>query len=460
MFCFLSTLYPLYILCLLFDLFVYKLYNFSMIVSPRVKGFICLTAHPVGAYKNVADQIEYVEKNLIGGQSVINQNDGKLEKNLSSKNLDSNLGDIKSSSDFSFGKFKSVLVIGGTTGYGLASAICASCSGAKVLVVGHSKQAANGRTASVGLYNTSALISIAKDKGKWVKMVSCDAFSDKAKDMVCEIVSEEMPPIDLVIYSIAAPKRKDPDTGHVYNSVLKPIDEAFESKNLNVDTGVISTIKIEPATDDEIEDTISVMGGEDWELWLHALYSERLLKKGVTTLSFGYIGPVLTHAIYRDGTIGEAKDDLKDVSVQLESLFEDVDLKSYISIQKALVTQASSAIPVVPLYLSLLYDIMKAKGTHEDCIMQITRLFQMLNSDIKTDDMGNIHLDDLEMDEEVQAEVARRFELVTTENLNEISDFKGYKAEFLKLFGFGRDDVDYGVDVDIMADEYNIVFGK
>ncbi|MCL1945468.1 MAG: trans-2-enoyl-CoA reductase family protein [Firmicutes bacterium] len=409
-----------------------------MIIKPRVKGFICLTAHPDGASRNVDEQIRYIKDNLPKGHA-----------------------------------YKSVLILGGTTGYGLASAIAASFGGdcsigqythnniccTKVLVVGYFQQANSGKTASVGMYNVANLIEQADKHGKWVKSISCDAFSDRAKELVAQVVSNEMDKLDLIIYSLAAPKRTNPISGTVHKSVLKPIGQVYTSKNLNTDTGEVGMVTLQPATEQECEDTVSVMGGEDWKMWIDYLSSRDLISTSATNIAYSYIGPKLTHPIYKDGTIGKAKLNLKYTADQLNKDYEHIGLKSFVSIQKALVTQASSAIPVVPLYISILYDIMKKLNTHEHCIEQITRLFKLLNDGVVVDCDGYIRLDDWEMSPQVQQEISRRWEIVNTDNLKDLADLNGYKADFLKLFGFGYDDIDYDRDVDEIASEKNIIFG-
>ncbi|MDR3021682.1 MAG: trans-2-enoyl-CoA reductase family protein [Clostridiales bacterium] len=396
-----------------------------MIIKQRVKGFVCLTAHPIGCKQNVREQIGFVETNF-----------------TKSSNLP-----------------KNVLVIGGTTGYGLASALTASfgCD-ANVLCVGYEKQADNGRTATAGFYNSSAFLEYASLQGKYAKCVFGDAFSDKCKSMVADIVSTEMGKIDLLIYSLASPKRLHPKTGVLYQSVLKPYGKEFVSKNLVMETGVINQVTLQPATLQEKENTIAVMGGEDWRLWIEFLSQKNLLSANAKTIAYSYIGPKFTHAIYKDGTIGAAKQHLKDTADSLNVDFGSSGLRAYVSIQKALVTQASSAIPVVPLYISILYDIMKKSNTHEHCIEQIVRLFKKLTTKIELDKEGYIRLDDWEMDKVVQDEVARRWNIVDTDNVNALADIEGYKSDFLKLFGFGHGSIDYEKDIEEKANEKNVVF--
>jgi enoyl-[acyl-carrier protein] reductase/trans-2-enoyl-CoA reductase (NAD+) len=395
-----------------------------MIIAPRIKGFVCTTAHPYGAAHNIQQQVNYVRDKL----PVV-------------------------------ATYKSVLILGGTTGYGLSSAIVASFGcGAKVLNVGYANQARSGRTANVGLYNTAAWIQQATSQGLWAKAVMCDAFTNQAKRVVGDIVANEMPPLDLIIYSLAAPRRTHPTTGTLHNSVLKPIGQPYTSKNLNVDTGVVDEIVLQPASTQEIEDTIMVMGGQDWRMWCDALIDRGLVADNATTIAFSYIGPEITHAIYKDGTIGQAKIDLKKTADTLTQDYKDRGLKAYVSVNKALVTQASSAIPVVPLYISILYDIMKQLGNHEDCIMQMVRLLGQLRNGVNLDEQGYIRLDDWEMSPQVQQEVSKRWAIVDTYNLKELADFEGYKTEFVKLFGFGVDGVDYDADVDPVANDTNIIF--
>lgn len=399
-----------------------------MIIEPKAKGFICITAHPTGCAANVSRQIESVK---------------------------SKCGAFESGKDI-----KNVLVIGSTTGYGLSSAICASFGyGAKVLGIGFERNAQKGRTASAGFYNAAEYMRKADDQGLWAKTIMGDAFSNQVKEMACSIIKEQMGMLDLIIYSLAAPVRVHPDTGERFQSVLKPVGSAYASKNINLQGSTITNIEIQPATEQEINDTIAVMGGDDWSRWIDLLHRKGLISSNAMTIAYSYIGPQLTHAIYKDGTIGMAKLDLKRTADTLTAKHKnDLNLNALISVNKALVTQASSSIPVVPLYISILYDVMKKKGTHEGCIEQMTRMFERINRGVAvTDTSGYIRMDDLEMDEAVQAEVRHRWELIDDSNIKELSDIEGYKTEFLNLFGFLVDGVDYLVDVNEVASENGVI---
>ncbi len=389
-----------------------------MILKPKVRGFVCVTAHPLGCAAYVRQQVEYVK----------------------SKGL------IKNGP-------KRALVIGASTGYGLASRIAAAFgSGAATVGVFYDRPSEDGRPATPGWYNSIAFERAAKAEGLYASSINGDAFSTAVKDQAMELIRREMGPVDLVVYSLASPRRVHPVTGAVHKSVLKPIGRPYTAKTVDTDNGAVNEVTIEPATPEEIADTVAVMGGEDWELWMQALENAGLLAPGATAVSYSYIGPEVTWPIYHQGTIGMAKNDLERAARRIDAMLKARGYgRAFVSINKALVTQASSAIPVVPLYISILYMIMKARGTHEGCIEQIQRLFasQMYNgSALAFDDAGRVRLDDLEMRPDVQREVEIVWPRVTTENLSELTDIEGYRAEFLKLFGFGVDGVDYDADVD------------
>ncbi len=392
-----------------------------MIIEPRVKGFLCITAHPEGCAKNVEEQINYVKS----------------------------LGAIK-------GGCKSALIIGSSTGYGLASRVCAAfgCGASTVGVFfERAGDVARERPGSAGWYNTRAFSEKAQAEGLYVANINGDAFSDEIKQQAIEAIKKSpMGKVDLIVYSLASPRRTDPKTGQVYRSVLKTIGQERVDKSLDTDKGVVVEVKVPSANEQEIHDTIKTMGGDDWELWIKALDEAGVIADGCTSVAYSYIGPKLTYPIYRDGTIGEAKKDLEAAAERIDGALKLYRGKAFVSINKALVTQASSAIPVVPLYVSILYKVMKQKGIHEDCIMQIARLFsqQMYNGNcIDFDDAGRARIDDWELRDDVQNEVFGIWEKITTENLNELTDFAGYKAEFLKLFGFGVAGVDYTKDSQI-----------
>ncbi|HHV59357.1 MAG TPA: trans-2-enoyl-CoA reductase family protein [Clostridiaceae bacterium] len=387
-----------------------------MIIQPKFRGFICTTAHPVGCEYNVKEQIEYVK-----------------------------------SLEFSQGP-KNVLVIGASTGYGLASRITAAF-GYKAGTIGvfFEKQAsAPKKTASAGWYNSAAFEKSAHAEGLYAKSVNGDAFSNEIKNQVAELIKKDLGKVDLVIYSLAAPRRVDPVTGEVYNSVLKPIGRDYASKTVDFHTGEVTDITIERAAGEEIKNTVAVMGGDDWKLWMETLKSQNLLADNVITLAYSYVGPELTHPIYRDGTIGKAKDDLEAAAGEITGSLKEIGGKAYVSINKAVVTQASSAIPVVPLYVSILFKVMKNKGIHEGCIEQMSRLLKNLyEGNLLLDDKGRIRIDDLEMRDDVQEEVSRAWNMVNSDNIKDISDLEGYRNEFFQLFGFSINGVDYEKDIEI-----------
>lgn len=384
-----------------------------MIIAPKTRGFICTTAHPEGCAANVQSQIDYV----------------KSQPPLANPP-------------------KNVLVIGSSTGYGLASRIVpAFGGGASTIGVFFEKPGTDRKTGSAGWYNSVAFEKAAHEAGLYAKSFNGDAFSNEIKDQVIAAIKEDLGQIDCIVYSLASPRRTDPTDGETYKSVLKPIGDSYSQKNLNTDTGEVNRVTIEPAEGDDVANTVKVMGGEDWELWLAALKDAGVLADGFQTVAYSYIGPELTFPIYTNGTIGKAKEHLEESAARMNSEFGEG--TAYVSVNKALVTQASSAIPVVPLYISLLYKVMKEMGNHEGCIEQIDRLFSDHLAGEGTpalDEKGRIRIDDREMGEDVQAAVADAWEKVTTENLSELSDFSGYKSEFLRLFGFGLKDVDYEKD--------------
>ena len=386
-----------------------------MIVEPKFRGFICTTSHPVGCRENVKRQVEYVESKK-------------------------KLNDIKN-----------VLVIGAGAGYGLATTIVSGLScNANVLALSFERPSTEKRTGSAGWYNTEGVKNTFENKNlKYIKM-NGDAFSAEIKAEAMKNIKEQMGTVDLVIYSLAAPKRVMPN-GEVASSSLKPISEAFTSKTIDFHTGRIFDVTIEPATAEEVEGTIKVMGGEDWLLWMEALKEENLLSNGVKTVAYSYLGPKITAPIYKNGTIGAAKSDLDVTAPKIDAIIKEIGGKAYVSVNKALVTQASSAIPVISLYVSLLYKVMKEKNIHEGCIEQIYRLFEQLYGDkeLNFDKEGRIRLDDLEMREDVQKEILDVWPLINSENVFDITDVEGFRNDFFKLFGFGFDNVDYTADVDI-----------
>lgn len=385
-----------------------------MIVAPKIRGFICTTAHPDGCAKHVAEQIAVVK------------NRGPIENGP-----------------------KKVLVIGSSTGYGLSSRIAAAFgSGAATLGVFFEKPGETARCGTAGWYNSAAFEKEASAAGLYARSFNGDAFSDTMKAEVVAAIKADLGQVDCIVYSLASPRRNDPKTGEVYKSVLKPIGESYTNKNLNTTTGVVDEITIQPAEGDDVDQTIAVMGGEDWQMWIDALLEEDLIAPGTQTFAYSYIGPDLTWPIYKNGTIGKAKEDLERVQRVLDEKLAPLKGKAWVSVNKALVTQASSAIPVVPLYISLLYKVMKADGTHEDCIEQMDRLFRERFFDPQPDDTGRIRLDDWEMESKVQEPVIANWQKVSTENLKDLGDLQGYQSSFLRLFGFGLEGVNYDADTD------------
>jgi enoyl-[acyl-carrier protein] reductase/trans-2-enoyl-CoA reductase (NAD+) len=348
---------------------------------------------------------------------------------------------------------KKVLVIGASTGYGLASRIGAAFgSGAATVGVFYERPSDVERPATPGWYNSHAFTEAARAAGLYAGNINGDAFSNEIKARAIEMIKRDVGPVDLVVYSLASPRRTHPVTGVVHKSCLKPVGAPYTNKTVDTDTGVVSEITIEPANDTEVADTIAVMGGEDWEMWIKALDDAKLLAPGATSVAYSYIGPEVTWAVYKNGTIGLAKNDLERAARRIDALLKTNGYgRAFVSVNKALVTQASSAIPVVPLYIGVLYKIMKEKGTHEGCIEQIQRLFatQMYNGcALNFDEAGRVRVDDWEMRPEIQEEVKRIWPQVNTANLNTLTDMAGYRAEFLKLFGFGIPGIDYDAEVE------------
>ena len=389
-----------------------------MIIEPRTRGFICLTAHPSGCEQNVLSQIEYIKS--------------------------------KSGVDGA----KKVLIIGASTGFGLASRITSAYgSGASTIGVFFEKPPKEGRTASPGWYNSAAFETQAHKDGLYAKSINGDAFSNEIKAQTLNLIKEDLGQIDLLIYSLASPVRTHPDTGERFKSVLKPIGGTFTDNTVDFHTGEVKEISIEPSLGDDIENTVAVMGGEDWQMWINALKSANLLTNDFTTVAYSYIGPSLTEAVYRKGTIGAAKDHLEATAFKITDTLKDINGKAYVSVNKALVTQASSAIPVIPLYISLLYKVMKEEGIHEGCIEQIERLFseRLYAENIPLDEAGRIRIDDWEMRDDVQAKVLELWKEATTETLPQIGDLEGYKTDFFNLFGFEVEGVDYDKDANEMV---------
>jgi enoyl-[acyl-carrier protein] reductase/trans-2-enoyl-CoA reductase (NAD+) len=388
-----------------------------MIVEPKIRGFICTTAHPDGCAKHVADQIALVQSR----------------------------GPIANGP-------KKVLVVGSSTGYGLSSRIAAAFGcGAATIGVFFEKPGEERRTGTAGWYNSAAFEKEAAKAGLYARSFNGDAFSDEMKQTVIAAIRADLGQVDCIVYSLASPRRTHPKSGETFKSCLKPIGQSYTNKNLNTSTKVVDEVSIEPASDQEIADTVAVMGGEDWEMWLDALHEAGVLAPGVVTVAYSYIGPEVTWPIYKNGTIGAAKEDLERAQRALDDKLAPLGGKAWVSVNKALVTQASSAIPVVPLYISLLYKVMKAKGSHEDTIEQMDRLFRhRLYGDARPspDEAGRIRVDDWEMTPDIQAEVDALWKKVDSSNLLELADVDGYESSFLRLFGFGLAGVDYSAETD------------
>lgn len=384
-----------------------------MIVEPKVKGFICTTAHPEGCRESVRRQIAYCkEKGMTEGP-------------------------------------KKVLVIGSSTGYGLASRIAVTYGyGADTIGVAFERESNGRRTATAGWYNTKAFEEFATADGYYAKSFNGDGFSKEMKEQVIETIRQDLGKVDMVVYSMAAPRRTLAD-GTTVSSVLKTVGKELTNKTIDLRNNEITEVTVPVANEEEIQNTIKVMGGEDWEEWIQALAAADVLAENAVTLAYSYIGPELTHAIYKEGSIGQAKKHLYETSLRLTESFSEKGLKAYVSVNKALVTQSSAAIPVVPLYISLLYKVMKADGLHEGCIEQMYRLFTDKLPKQEVDGKGYLRLDDWELQDNVQNQVAKLWNEVTTENIQKLGDIDGYWEDFYQMFGFHYDNVDYGADVEI-----------
>ena len=392
-----------------------------MIVHPKIRGFICTTAHPVGCAMHVQQQIDYVKSK----------------------------GSVK-------GGPKKVLVIGASTGYGLSSRITAAFgSQAATIGVFFERPAEGKRTATAGWYNSVALQKAARAAGLYAKSINGDAFSDEIRTQTIDLIKKDLGQVDAVIYSLASPRRTHPKTGEVYKSVLKPKGATYTNKSIDFEKHEVTEVTLPIATEEEIEQTIAVMGGEDWQMWIEALDKAGVLAKGAVTVAYSYIGPDVTTPVYRNGTIGAAKDHLEATAHKLDAFMKKNNGRALVSVNKALVTQSSSAIPFIPLYFVLLMRVMKKKNIHEDCIHQIVRLFHdhLYNgrplNEIPADPQGRVRVDDWEMRQDVQDEVSALWKNVMTANVNDIADVKGYEEDFLKLFGFGFKNVNYDADVEV-----------
>ena len=386
-----------------------------MVIQPKVRGFLCTTTHPTGCFENVRRQAEHV----------------------------------RSKGSIADGP-KRVLVLGASTGYGLASRITAAFgSGAATIGVFFEKPGTDRKPGTAGWYNSAGFHQLADEAGLYAKSLNGDAFSDEMKTRVIDLIKADLGQVDLVVYSLAAPRRTHPKTGEVFNSTLKPIGQATTQKGVNTDKEAIQDFHLEPATQEEIDHTVAVMGGEDWEMWITALAEAGVLAEGAKTTAYTYIGEKITWDIYWHGTIGAAKKDLDSRVVGIREQLASLNGDARVSVLKAVVTQASAAIPAMPIYLAILFKVMKARGVHEGCIEQIDRLFREAMFGGKAlDEEGRQRVDDLELLPEVQAEVADLWAQIGTENLDELSDFAGYREEFLQLFGFEVPGVDYDADVD------------
>lgn len=391
-----------------------------MIVQPKIRGFICTTAHPLGCAQHVQEQIDYVRKQ----KPVLNGP-------------------------------KNVLIIGSSTGYGLSSRIMAAFGGSKAATIGvfFERESDGKRTATAGWYNSVAVEEKARKEGIYAKSFNGDAFSDQMKSDVIAAIKKDLGKVDLIIYSLASPRRQHPKTGLVAKSVLKPVGKPYTNKSIDLDKSELEMVTLETATQEEIDQTVSVMGGEDWEMWMDVLEREGCLAQEAKTVAYSYIGPELTRAVYRNGTIGRAKDHLEATAKKLDERLKRIGGRGVISVNKALVTQSSAAIPFIPLYFILLKKVMLEKKVEEGCIEQMYRLFatRLYRNDgiISVDQEGLIRMDDWEMREDVQSEVSDSWNQLSAETLKKVADLKGFQKDFLKLFGFGIEKVDYSQDVSI-----------
>jgi len=395
-----------------------------MIIKPRVRGFMCITSHPVGCENNVVEQINYIkDKEPIAGP-------------------------------------KRVLVIGSSTGYGLSARITAAFGcGAATLGVFFEKPGTDRKPGTAGWYNSAAFHKHADASGIYAKSINGDAFSDEVKQRAIDTIKADLGQIDLVIYSLAAPRRQHPKTGEVFNSTLKPVGKDISMRGINTDKETIQEFSLEAATEQEIEDTVAVMGGEDWQMWLEALGNAGVLAKGAKTTAFTYIGEKMTWDLYWDGTIGQAKKDLDTKVISIREALAESGGDARVSVLKAVVTQSSSAIPIMPLYLAMLFREMKADGSHEGCIEQLYRLFTegLYAETPRFDEEGRLRMDELELRPEIQAAVAQSWAKISTDNLRQLTDFAGYKHEFLALFGFDIPGIDYEADVNPEVDIAHLV---
>ncbi len=389
-----------------------------MIIKPKIRGFICTTAHPVGCAQNIKEQIAYVENQtpVISGP-------------------------------------KKVLVIGSSTGYGLATRITAAFGGSKAATIGvfFEKESDGRRTASAGWYNSVAFENEARAVGLYAKSFNGDAYSDEMKEKVIDAIKNDLGEVDLVVYSLAAPRRTNPKTGMISKSILRPIGKTYTNTSIDLSKNILETVTLPEATQEEIDQTVDVMGGEDWKFWIDALEEAGVLAKGIITVAYSYVGPEVTQGVYRNGTIGKAKDHLEGTAKELDKRLSSFEGRAFISVNKALVTQSSSAIPFIPLYFLILKKVLVEKNIEEDCIAQISRLFltRLYSPEgVLLDENEFIRMDDHEMKVDVQTAVQGAWDSLTDESLTKVGDVKGYHQDFLKLFGFGIEGVDYDADVD------------
>ena len=389
-----------------------------MIIKPKIKGFICTTAHPEGCARHVQRQIDYVQSQECLPNAP-----------------------------------KRVLIIGASMGYGLSSRIQVAFGGSKVATIGvfFERPASGKRTASAGWYNTVAFEEKAQKAGLYARSFNGDAFSDEMRSQVIGAIKEDLGTVDMVIYSLASPRRKDPKSGEIFKSVLKPIGGKYTNTSINMMAEKLEEVSLDPATEEDVKQTVKVMGGEDWQLWIESLLEAKVVSEGFVTVAYTYVGPKLTNPIYRCGTIGQAKKHLEETSEELGKKLEGIGGRALISANKALVTQSSSAIPFIPLYFVLLTKTMQAKGIEEGCIEQIHRMFSdfLVKGSIPVDEKGFLRPDNFEMRSDVQEEVNGKWDELTQENLKDLADLDVYHKHFLELFGFGLDGVDYEADVKI-----------
>lgn len=387
-----------------------------MIIEPKIRNNVCLTAHPLGCALQIRDSIRSVKRRpALRG-------------------------------------VRSALIIGSSNGYGMGARVVAAYAfRAATVGIAYERPPGESKTGTAGFYNDRAFLRYASQDGIPAWSINGDAFSAEVKREAVELIRSRTGALDLVVYSIAAPRRMDPETGIQHASVIKPIGRPYTAKTVDFQTARVSEVRIEPATEAEIRDTVKVMGGEDWKLWIETLRRERLLAEGAVTVAFSYIGPAFTAPIYREGTLGRAKEHLEAAARELDRELAAIGGRALISVNKALVTRASAVIPAVPLYIALLYRVMKSKRLHENCLQQMDRLFRNFlfgSSEPQTDEQGRIRLDDREMRADVQEEVSRLLEAIDSENVRELADLEGFRLEFLRHHGFARRDVDYSAEVE------------